>query len=420
MISKFATAMRRATGATRAFNLMGATRMIQHALAKGVLLRAAVSPVAAGETGRLKGSDTPKAPRTKALKKATTPAKARIPKKPVSRERAPARLRRPLGEVIETLTVNAPLVVSPVTRRPAFSFGLPGKLPDLVLPDGARFLTRSFASSAGSRDFRLYVPASAPDKPKGLVVMLHGCTQNPDDFALGTDMNVVAETHGLLVAYPAQTRAHNASACWNWFDPGHQIRDSGEPAILAGLTSNLVEEFGLGRDQVFVAGLSAGAAMAVIMGKTYPDVFRAVGVHSGLPYQSAGNVMSAMAVMRGKPGSSLFGKAQAVDKPVKPVRTIIFHGSADRTVHPSNAQRILDMAHAAGSTGTARTIAGSSNGRHHKRTLVADRSGRVLVESWMIDGAGHAWSGGTASGSYADPMGPDASREMVRFFLDTP
>ncbi len=248
--------------------------------------------------------------------------------------------------------------------------------------------------------------------------MLHGCTQDPDDFAAGTAMNAVAELHGLLIAYPAQTRAQNASSCWNWFKSGHQLRDAGEPAILAGMTRKLVKEFRIDRDSVFVAGLSAGAAMAVIMGETYPDLFRAIGVHSGLAYRSAGNAMSAMSVMRGKAGSSLLGKTPSADRASRPVRTIIFHGSADRTVHASNAKRILDMARGASAPDSERTISGTTNGRRFKRTVVGDTGGRPHAESWLIEGAGHAWSGGNAAGSFADPQGPDASREMVRFFME--
>jgi poly(hydroxyalkanoate) depolymerase family esterase len=231
-------------------------------------------------------------------------------------------------------------------------------------------------------------------------------------------MNTIAEMHGLLVAYPAQTRASNASSCWNWFDAGHQLRDAGEPAILAGLTRKLIKEFGVDKAQVYAAGLSAGAAMAVIMGKTYPELFSAIGVHSGLPYQSAGNVMSALAVMRGTAGSSLFGKAYSADADSRAARTIIFHGSADRTVHPSNAQRILNAASDAAKQGTHTTASGSRNGRRFTQTTILHQNGSALVESWLIDGAGHAWSGGKPSGSYTDAKGPDASREMVRFFVD--
>jgi poly(hydroxyalkanoate) depolymerase family esterase len=229
-------------------------------------------------------------------------------------------------------------------------------------------------------------------------------------------MNAIAEEHSLLIAYPAQTRINNASSCWNWFEERHQHRDKGEPAILAGLTRKLIKEFGIDRNNVYVAGLSAGAAMAVIMGQTYPDVFTAIGVHSGLAYQSAGNVMSALAVMRGNSGSSMAGRTPTSGTPSKPVPTIVFHGSADRTVHPSNADHIIADAASPAKLAKPTTESGSRNGRRFTRTVIAKDNGSPFAENWLIDGAGHAWSGGKANGSYTDARGPDASREMVRFF----
>ncbi len=444
MTSRFAAAMRRAAGATRAFNVFGATRIIQKALAgslgtkrAGKRPTAEKRPIAEKAKGARAASDRQRADtlaRLPATASAKVPAEvpAKVPAKTVAKTAAKTAaepkaqagtgvvrpFRRPLGEVLETLRGLS-----------AFTRSLPGQsgplsprqipLPDL--PEGASFASRSFTSAAGTRAFRLYVPASAPERPDGLIIMLHGCTQCPEDFAAGTNMNAFAEEHRLLIAYPAQTRGHNASSCWNWFEPGHQVRDAGEPAILAGLTRKLVKEFGIDRDRVFVAGLSAGAAMAVILGKTYPDLYTAVGVHSGLAYQSAGNVMSALSVMRGQSGSGLFGAPASTgpgsDAGAKPVRTIIFHGSADRTVHPSNAQRIAEAAMPAIKRARKKSEAGSNNGRRFTQTIVANENGSPQIESWLIDGAGHAWSGGKASGSYTDAKGPDASREMVRFFL---
>jgi poly(hydroxyalkanoate) depolymerase family esterase len=414
MKTRFGSAMKRAAAVTRAFNVLGATRMIQRALAKRIVSHLN-SRVGKASSVFL---DVPVTKRTAPVgKSAGNTAKKATPKQTKSansRAKTPARFRRPLGEVIETLRAAPAL-----TRRTGLlTFGSTGKAPDMVIPDGAEFVSRTFTCSAGSRGFKLYIPASASDRPKGLIVMLHGCTQNPDDFAAGTNMNTLAEAHGLLIAYPAQTRASNASSCWNWFETVHQRRGEGEPAILAGLTRKLIKEFGIERDQVFVAGLSAGAAMAVIMGKTYPDLFSAIGVHSGLAYQSAGNVMSALAVMRGNAGSGMFGKTHSPDGNERLARTIIFHGSADRTVHPSNARRILDAVSGEAKQGEPATSNGSTNGRRFTQTVIAHQNGYPLVESWLIDGAGHAWSGGNSSGSYTDAQGPDASSEMVRFFLN--
>jgi len=284
------------------------------------------------------------------------------------------------------------------------------------MPDGAQFVSRSFTCAAGSRAYRLYVPASADHRPLGLIVMLHGCRQNPDDFATGTNMNAVAEANGLLVAYPAQPASANASSCWNWFNPADQARDAGEPSIIAGITREIMSEFSLDRNQVFVAGLSAGGAMAVVMGETYPDLYAAIGTHSGLPYRSANDVMSAFAAMRGEIGLPSRAGFRSAPESEPPVRTIVFQGSADPTVSPANAGRILNSA--GRQLGPARSEAGrAAGGRAYTRSIYSGPNGARAAESWMIDGAGHAWSGGHPGGSYTDPKGPDASAEMVRFFL---
>jgi poly(hydroxyalkanoate) depolymerase family esterase len=287
----------------------------------------------------------------------------------------------------------------------------------MPLPHGAQFVTRTHTGPAGTRSYRLYIPASAGQHPRGLVVMLHGCKQDADDFAAGTNMNARAEEHGLLVAYPNQTQAANPQACWNWFNPADQARDAGEPAIIAGLTQALMTEFGIGREHSFVAGLSAGAAMAVVMGETYPDLYAAVGAHSGLAYRSAGDVMSAFAVMRGDaPGATRRPAPGAQDRP--PVRLIVFQGTADATVHASNAERIVAQAksHLGPAEARSETERGRA-GRAYSRTTVFGPDEVPLVESWLVEGAGHAWAGGRPEGSYTDPSGPDASAEMMRFFL---
>jgi poly(hydroxyalkanoate) depolymerase family esterase len=248
--------------------------------------------------------------------------------------------------------------------------------------------------------------------------MLHGCKQDGDDFALGTQMNAVAEQHGLLVAYPIQPMSANPSSCWNWFTPAHQERGSGEPAILAGMTRDLIGEFSIPPVKTFVAGLSAGGAMAMVMGQTYPDLFAAVGVHSGLAYRSANDVMSALAVMRGDKGAVLAASRGSIN--ATPPRLIVFQGSADATVNAANADRIFEAGKASlrGLQRQPQTYGGKApGGRQYSRTVIESQTGDPLIEDWRIDGAGHAWAGGSASGSYTDPNGPDASAEMVRFFL---
>ena len=305
---------------------------------------------------------------------------------------------------------------------PSFDLdGLAGVRPRkaLKIPDGAQFLNRSYACAAGSRSYKLYVPHRHHAGRPRLLVMLHGGTQDPDDFAAGTRMNALAEEHGLIVAYPSQCKSANASLCWNWFKPEDQMRGSGEPSIIAGITSEIAAEYDIDPARVYVAGLSAGGAMAAVMGATYPELYAAVGVHSGLAYRSATDVVSAFAAMRGDTGLRYRSQRKShrgADNDAR-VRTIVFHGDADRIVHPSNAEKII-RAQAKIGDSVERAKTRSSAGRAYTRAVTRDKTGSSVVEQWLIHGSGHAWSGGSADGTYTDPHGPDASREMLQFFFE--
>ncbi|WP_018263868.1 extracellular catalytic domain type 1 short-chain-length polyhydroxyalkanoate depolymerase [Methylobacterium sp. WSM2598] len=278
------------------------------------------------------------------------------------------------------------------------------------VPEGARFEERSFANAAGSRTYKVFVPSGYSGQPLPVVVMLHGCTQNPDDFALGTRMNDLAEEHTFLVAYPRQPQSANMQKCWNWFNAADQARDGGEPALIAGIATAVVEEFSADPSRVYVAGLSAGGAAAAIMAATYPDLFAAVGVHSGLACGAARDMPSAFAAMNG-------GAAVQPRRGGPAVPTIVFHGDGDRTVNPVNGDQVIAQAKPAGTLVAAVTRGESPGGIAYTRTVHADETGRAVLEQWLLHGAGHAWSGGSADGSYTDPRGPDASRELMRFFL---
>lgn len=263
----------------------------------------------------------------------------------------------------------------------------------------------------GSCDYLLYVPALAHGSAVPLVVMLHGCGQNPDDFSRGTRMNQLADELGFVVVYPGQCRSANVARCWNWFDPVDQLRERGEPALIAGITRRILGDHHIDPEQVFVAGLSAGGAMAAIMARTYPDVYAAAGVHSGLAYGSARDVSSALAVMKGR---STAHHEPAGPVPARQVPLIAFQGDQDDTVHPDNLGRVVsDVVR----DGKITENAGEAGGRPYLRRL-HHQGGRVVAEAWLIHGAGHAWSGGDPAGSHTDAGGPDASREMLRFFFN--
>lgn len=287
------------------------------------------------------------------------------------------------------------------------------------------FTTGSFSCRAGTRDYKLFIPSGHHGQALPLVVMLHGCTQNPDDFAAGTDMNRLAEAQQCCVLYPTQPASANTSKCWNWFKAEDQQREGGEPAILAGMARQIVHQHGLDATHVYVAGLSAGAAMATTLAMTYPDLFAAVGVHSGLPHGVAKSLPDALGAMQG--GTGPLGSATQSAKWASQVPAIIFHGDRDTTVHPSNADRVAAQyaSHPGSEKGKSGSAGGQStveqgrvaNGHAYTRTVHRDASGKPRMEQWQVHGAGHAWSGGSAKGSYTDPKGPDATGEMLRFFF---
>jgi len=296
-------------------------------------------------------------------------------------------------------------------------------------PLAGAFLNRSYTNHAGTRDYKLYVPAryaADPDARAPVIVMLHGCTQSPDDFAAGTRMNALADRFGFLVIYPAQAANANGSRCWNWFRPEDQVRDAGEPSLIAGITREVASAWRVDARRIFVAGLSAGASMALILGAMYPELYAAIGAHSGLPRGAAHDMPSAFAAMQGNAAQSgRFNSSSTatLDRDGESFRTptIVFHGDHDRTVNARNADAIVGQAAASGPDGEplrAEVRTGQApGGRQYSRTDYLDDADRSVVEHWVVHGAGHAWSGGSPNGSFTDPAGPDASAEMIRFFL---
>jgi len=300
----------------------------------------------------------------------------------------------------------------------------PAPIPEIV-PAGGKFIEATYANSAGSRAYKLYIPsryagARAPGQALPLVVMMHGCSQSPDDFAAGTRMNLIADEQTCLVVYPAQRSDANPAKCWNWFRPTDQQRDQGEPSLVAGITREVMREYAVDPRRVYIGGLSAGAAAAVVMGATYPDLYAAIGVHSGLACGAANDLPSAFAAMRQGELVASFGAGDILPlgSDGSAIPTIVFHGDRDTTVHPRNGDHVIAQSMRSTNVQSQVHRGRVAGGHAYTRTIHATEDGRAILEHWEIHGAGHAWSGGSRAGSYTDPLGPDAAREMLRFFLE--
>jgi poly(hydroxyalkanoate) depolymerase family esterase len=385
------TAMAEATRLTRQGRLFEATALIQQTLAGPAVTRRTPHTRSAGEEDASAPDHHMNVPAPLPVLGGKSPGRA-----------LPRWTRR--SRAFPSRGVSGPGLAHrsavPAARRPA-----------------GRFDAFSYTNAAGTRSYRLYVPAGHTGGPLPLLVMLHGGTQDAVAFAAATAMNDLAEDQRFLVAYPEQAHSANAGRYWNWFAPNHQRRDAGEPSLIAGITRHVTDRYGADARRVYVAGFSAGGAMAAVMAAAYPDLYAAAGVHSGLPYAAAGDLASAFTAMKQGPSHPARPAAH-------PLPLIVFHGDRDTTVVPANAAGLIDHVLAAGSPGAvpaAVTTGGRVPGGHtYTRTCYQDPVGATLAERWTIHQAGHAWSGGVPHGSYTDPHGPSASTEFIRFFGQHP
>jgi poly(hydroxyalkanoate) depolymerase family esterase len=313
----------------------------------------------------------------------------------------------------------------------------------LSLPTIARagtWVNGSVTNASGSRNYRIWIPTSYSGKSaRPLVMMLHGCTQTPDDFAAATQMNSIADKDNFLVVYPEQPATANALRCWNWFEASQQSRDQTEPSLLAEIVSTVGKTYKTDARRVYVAGISAGGAMAIIMAATYPELFAAVGVHSGLAYKAATSLTEARPAMAAAGADPTRLGQLAFEAPANSgnskhlMRVIVFQGTKDGAVSPANADRIIsqwaktnDLIDDAKDNNSVDDVADGkqegtiASGYSFKLEVYNDHAGKPLMEKWIVDEMKHAWSGGAAGVPYSDPKGPDASKEMWRFFLQSP
>lgn len=427
MHSRVPAGMAEALRLTRSGRLIEATALIQRALGR--------APARGGSSDRARGAAEP---HEAARRVVSNPppfgeASTRSATDRTSRASTVESARRGVPDESGTIGRRLqPELARTAAPRHNRRVGAPARgLPSI--PSTGQFIERSYTNPAGTRAYKLYIPSGYTDtgQARPLVVLLHGCSQSPADFAAGTRMNVLAEESQFLVAYPAQVVSANAAKCWNWFLPADQRRGKGEPSLIAGITQQIRGEYRIDPHRIYVAGLSAGGAMAAILGATYPDLFAAIGVHSGLAYGAAWDLPSALRAMKhGGPNPQLRGreKTPGPGRINQVMPTIVFHGDRDTTVHHINADQVLTHTMTVQTDPKKQTVGADhprvtvrrgqvSGGHAFTQTTYRDARGRVVLERWLVHGAGHAWFGGSDRGSFTDPKGPDASREMVRFFL---
>jgi len=331
------------------------------------------------------------------------------------------------------------LLLAPVTlyAQPGRAAGTAdsARAPVAVAHGDGRWIDGAFSNAAGTRRYRLYVPVgSAPAGRRMLVVLLHGCTQDADDFARGTRVARHADREGFLALLPEQPAAAHPKKCWNWYEPAHQLRDAGEPSLITGMTRSVAREYGADSTRVHLAGVSAGAAMASLAAVAYPELYASLALHSGLPWRAATDVPSALGAMaEGVPDADALGSAafEAMGSGARAIPVLVIHGAKDAVASPLNGRqaarqwavtnaRALGTPLPAAADTARRETSGETAGYRWTRTCYLSAADRCVVDELVVHELGHAWSGGSREGTYTDEHGPDAMSEIVRFFRETP
>ncbi|MEA2295526.1 MAG: hypothetical protein QOE86_3165 [Solirubrobacteraceae bacterium] len=302
--------------------------------------------------------------------------------------------------------------------------GTPSKLP------GSPF-SGTFTTSSGSLTYQGYVPSTyKPGTAVPLVVALHGCTETADVFRQLTRWDELAQAKGFIVVFPQQSKDANSMSCWNFFQAAHMSRDAGEPAAIAGVTRWVQQHYTIDAHRTFVTGLSAGGAMSSVMAATYPDLYAAAGIGSGCEYAATATCAGYKSADPLSAGQQAY---KAMGRYARPMPVILFEGDQDTTVPPVNAQQLVqqwqytdDLADDGAHNGSipvqpTNVTQGSVPGGHsYTVTEYSDGQNKELLQSWLVHGMGHAWSGGCSCEPYADPAGPDETGAMYAFFMAHP
>ena len=328
------------------------------------------------------------------------------------------------------LAMAAIVGLSAAPVRAAEDSGHASRTPSPARSQAGRWVEGTFTSTAGTRRYQVYVPGGYdPARRHMLVVMLHGCTQDPADFARGTRIAEHAERGRFLAVLPEQPESANPKKCWNWYEPVHQVRSAGEPAMIDGIIMQVMRDHSVDAARVHLAGISAGAAMASLMAVAYPERFASIALHSGMAWRPATDVMSALTVMaRGAADADTLGAAAlaAMGDRARVVPAMVVHGAKDVVLNPANGRQatqqwlVTNSRALRGAPLTVSRKTGETTGYHWTRTCHAPVPGPCVVEEWVIEELGHAWSGGSSAGTYTDEHGPDITAEMLRFFGEHP